>query len=91
VLADFELGQDELSLLLEACQTADIIAELQSTIETLGVDCAGKELAEVRQQRLAYARLVAALRLPGGLNDESGRDRRPRRCQIRGVYKFGGV
>jgi hypothetical protein len=89
VLADFLLDEHERGLLLQACQTLDIVADLQAAIERLGVDCAPRELAEIRQQRLVYARLVAALRLPGGLDhDESGR-KRPQRRAIRGVYSIG--
>ncbi len=88
VLAEFELEEHERSVLLHACQTADIITDLQAVIDKLGGDCAGRELTEVRQQRLAYARLVAALRLPGGL-DEDGRPTRTQRRPIRGVYSTG--
>jgi hypothetical protein len=85
---DFVLEPYEASLLLQACQTCDHIAELQAVIETLGVDCAPKELAEIRQQRLAFARLIVSLRLPGGLEGE-GQVRRPQRRAIRGVYRGG--
>ena len=87
VCTDFELEPYEASLLLQACQTADIIADLHAVIGTLGVDCASKELAEIRQQRLAFARLIVALRLPGGLDE--GQVRRPQRRAIRGVYRGG--
>jgi hypothetical protein len=87
VWSDFELEPYESSLLLQACQTADHIAELQAVIGTLGVDCAPKELAEIRQQRLAFARLIVALRLPNGLEGE-GQARRPQR-RARGVYRGG--
>ena len=86
---DFELEPYETSLLLQACQTADIIADLQAVIDTLGVDCAGRELAEIRQQRLTFARLIVALRLPNGL-EEGGRDRQPQRRGLRGVYRLPG-
>jgi hypothetical protein len=86
VCADFELEPYEASLLTQAAQTLDIIAGLQTVIETLGVDTAGRELAEVRQQRLVYARLIVALRLPNGLDEGQ---RRPQRRGIRGVYNKG--
>ncbi len=89
--ADFELEPFEASLLEQACRTADIIETLQSVVDSLGVDCAGRELAEVRQQRLAFARILVALRLPAGLDDEPGRARRPQRRGIRGVYSMGGA
>jgi hypothetical protein len=86
VLAEFQLEPYELSLLTQAAQTLDIIDDLQAVIETLGVDTAGRELAEVRQQRLVYARIIVALRLPNGLE---GDDRRPQRRGLRGVYNRG--
>ena len=47
-------------------------------------------LVEARQQRIALARLLAALRLPAG--EEEAGDRRPqRRMGVRGVYGVGGV
>jgi len=88
VCEQFEMEPYESSLLLQACQTSDHIAELQAVIETLGVDCAPKELAEIRQQRLAFARLIVSLRLPGGLEGD-GNARRPQRRAIRGVYRGG--
>jgi hypothetical protein len=88
VLAEFVLEPYEASLLTQAAQTLDIIDDLQQTIAQLGVDTAGRELAEIRQQRLTYARLVVALRLPNGLEDD-GRDRRPQRRALRGVYRGG--
>jgi hypothetical protein len=89
VLAEFELEEYERGLLLQCCQTADIIADLQATIEMLGVDTASRELAEIRQQRLTYARLIVALRLPGGLEGD-GHERRSQRRGIRGVYRLQG-
>ena len=92
VLADFELDEHERSLLLQTCQTLDIIDDLQQTITTLGVDVAARELTEIRQQRLAYARLLAALRLPSGSVGDEAKDRRPqRRTGARGVYQIGGA
>lgn len=92
VLSGFELEEYERGLLMQACQTADIIDGLQAVIDELGVDCAGRELAEVRQQRLVYARLVAALRLPAGDEDDQASGRRPqRRAGVRGVYSVGGA
>ncbi len=47
-------------------------------------------LVEARQQRIALARLLAALRLPAGEESEVGGDRRPqRRMGVRGVYGVG--
>jgi hypothetical protein len=89
VASDFDLEPYESSLLLQAAQTADHIAALQRVIEQLGVDCAHRELAEIRQQRLTLARLLVSLRLPSGLEGEEGQARRPQRRAIRGVYRGG--
>lgn len=89
VCSDFELEPYEASLLLQAAQTADHIAGLQAVIEQLGIECCPKELAEIRQQRLAFARLIVALRLPPGLIEGEGQARRPQRRAIRGVYRGG--
>ncbi|MDC9015127.1 terminase [Mycobacterium marinum] len=92
VVNDYELDEWERSLLVEACRTADTIDALQSVIDTLGVDCAGKELAEIRQQRLVYARLLAALRMPAGDETDQAAGRRPqRRVGVRGVYGIAGA
>jgi hypothetical protein len=87
--SDYVFEPFETSMLLQAAQTCDHIAALQAVIEKLGVDCALKELAEIRQQRLAFARQLVALRLPSGLEGE-GQTRRPQRRAIRGVYRGGG-
>ena len=90
VNAQYVLEPHELSLLLEACQTKDIVQGLQQVVETLGLDCAGRELAELRQQRLVLARLLVAVQLPGGLA-EDGRSLRTQRRAVRGVYRGGVV
>lgn len=89
VVTDYDLETHEQGLLLQCCQTADIIADLQHTIDVSGVDCTPRELTEIRQQRLTYARLLVAMRLPGGVEDD-GRVRRPQRRGIRGVYTLPG-
>jgi hypothetical protein len=86
----YELEPHESSLLLEACQTLDIAQGLQGVVDTLGLDCAGRELAELRQQRLVLARLLVALQLPGGLAEDS-RPIRTQRRGVRGVYRTGGA
>ncbi len=45
---------------------------------------------EERQQRIALARLLAALRLPDGEAGDETRGRRQRRVGARGVYGIGG-
>jgi hypothetical protein len=49
--------------------------------------CAHPAVVEARQQRLALARLLAALRLPAGAEDDLAAGRRPqRRVGVRGFY-----
>ena len=84
VVSVYECDEHELSLLLQACRALDTCDELQSIIDTEGVmirkwhSDSGKAmalgphpaLAELRQQRQAYARLIAALELPAGVASE---------------------
>jgi len=81
----FELDAAEMALLVQACRTADSLEALQVALDASSVvDGVGRPsplLAELRQQRLVLARLVAALRIP----DEDGI--RAQRRQIRGVYR----
>lgn len=90
VNGDYELESHELLLLENAARTADLIASLQSRIDTDGpVLPAGKThpaVAEIRQQRITLARLLVALRVPTG--DEEARPSGQRRG-IRGVYSLG--
>lgn len=88
VSSDFELEAHESVLLESAARTADLVADLQSLIDREGLVLGGKThpgVAEIRQQRLVLARLLAALRVPTGDEDDrpSGQ-RRP----IRGVYRL---
>lgn len=47
---------------------------------------------EARQQRIALARLLAALRLPAGADGDEAQGRRPqRRVGARGVYGIRGA
>ena len=49
-------------------------------------------LVEARQLRIALARLLGALRLPAGDEDDQAAGRRPqRRVGARGVYQIGGA
>ena len=90
VVTDFELSVHELNLLLQACRTVDVLDILQAH-----VDCDGPVLdsptgvrthpavVEIRQQRIALARLLAALGLPTGVDD----DKKAQRRSVRGVYQ----
>jgi hypothetical protein len=92
ILADYELDQHEMLLLVQACRTADILDRLADAAEDApltvnnfrGDPVANPLLTEQRQQSIVLARLLAALRLPTGEDDT---ERRPqRRGGVRGVY-----
>ncbi|BBY33356.1 hypothetical protein BST33_10045 [Mycolicibacter minnesotensis] len=101
VTADFELDEHELALLEDAARTADLIAQLQERIDRDGVmtEAYGGRahpcLGEVRQQRLALARLLVALRVPSGEESDEDDDEpvrrsgRPQRRGMRGIYAVG--
>ena len=89
VLADFELGEHELSLLRQAVRVADICDDLQGLVDRDGPLKDGRAhpaLVELRQQRIVLARLVVALRVPMGDEDAE----RTQYRGIRGVYSIKG-
>src|SRR5215204_5976092 len=96
VVAVYELEEHELLLLREMVRTVDTLDALEARVAADGVlldssqgERAHPALVEARQQRIALARLQAALRLPAG-EEESGDQRRPqRRTGVRGVYGLG--
>lgn len=93
VLGTYELEQHELALLHEAVRTVDLLDALAALVDTEGLTAESSQgsrvhpaVVEARSQRLALARILAALRLPAG-EEESGTERRPqRRGGARGVY-----
>ncbi len=95
VLDAYVLEQHELLLLREAARTADLLDELEKRIKAEGAviespqgEKAHPAAVEARQQRITLARLLAALRLPAGEEEEG--DRRPqRRTGVRGTYRTG--
>lgn len=85
VLDEYTLEQHELLLLREAVRVVDVLDRLASRLAADGVvvaspqgDRAHPALTEARQQQITYARLLAALRLPAG-EEQEGADRRPQR------------
>ncbi|WP_433187748.1 hypothetical protein [Actinoallomurus sp. CA-150999] len=90
VLEAYELDEHELSLLRQAVRSADLCDELQAVVDEegpmvttrLGEVKAHPAIVELRNQRITLARLIVALRVPLGEQDE---DRQQRRG-IRGVY-----
>lgn len=99
-LTKYELEAHELALLLELARTADMLGDLAAIVEqegpTVDFPAGGQRmhpaLVEARMQRIAFARLAAALRLPSGDEGEESKDlRRPqRRVGVRGVYSIRG-
>lgn len=94
VLADFDLEEHERALLVEAVRTVDLLAELDQAVKAEGAVVnspqgrkANPAAVEARQQRIALARLLAALRLPSGDEGDKQATARPqRRVGARGVY-----
>ena len=93
VLEDFELTEPETAVLREACRTADSIDALQAIVDDEGPMSTSSQgvrvhpaLVELRQQRIALARLFAAMHIPIG--EEQGRTQHR---GARGVYGVRGV
>jgi len=102
VVSAYVLAEHELVLLRQACAVADVCDELRSVLAAEGVMTATRlgerkvhpALVEVRQQQLALARLVVALRVPlGDQEDQSpavpSTAARLQRRGLRGVYGGG--
>lgn len=78
----------EAALLVEACRIQDRLDELDAVVRTDGVTVTGHgtvkahpALIEARQQGIALARILTALRIP----DEDGHQAQ-RRTGVRGTY-----
>lgn len=91
----YELEEHELVLLREAVRLVDTLDSLQERADADGVVIeedrrlkAHPAIVEARQHRIALARIMAALRLPAG--DEEDTKRPQRRVGARGVYAMGG-
>lgn len=99
VVKDYELEEHELRLLHEAARTVDLLNDLDAAVRTDGVMVdspqgvkAHPAAVEARQQRIALARLLAALRLPAGDEGDQQATARPqRRVGARGVYGIRGA
>lgn len=94
VVAVYVLTAPELRLLKAVCATADTLEELEAVVAAEGVTTAGSKgqtvahpaVAEARQQRLAFARLIAQLALPdpaGGVVRNPEQVRAQRAAQAR--------
>ena len=101
VVEHYELEEHETALLVEAVRTVDLLDVLDAAVRRDGplIDTpqglrAHPAAVEARQQRIALARLLAALRMPAGAEEEhpKGDLARPqRRGAPRGPYKLGVV
>lgn len=94
VLNDFELDEHELVLLRQAVRVSDTCDDLQAVINAEGPLLGAGDrqrshpaVVELRQQRIVLARLIVALRVPLG-EDEQPKQGAPRlqRRPLRGVY-----
>jgi len=90
VTGDFDLSEHELAQLEEACRVRDRIAQLRVQVDADGLMIDSSQgmrlhpaVAEERQQRLALARLLATLRVPGLEEDAL-----PVSRGVRGVYSL---
>ncbi len=99
VLDLFELEEHESALLTEAARTVDVLDDLAAAVrrdgamvQTTGGTKAHPAVVESRQQKIALARLLAALRLPAGDEGDHQKFARPqRRVGARGTYRIHGV
>jgi hypothetical protein len=80
--------------LRESCRTADSLDDLQALLDAEGITSESSQglrvhpaLVELRQQRIAFARLLTALRIPTG---DTGVGRTQTRGGTRGVYGIAG-
>ena len=92
-IAEYELTEHETNLLLQACRTVDVLDLLAAHVDVDGPIIDGPSglrthpaLIELRQQRIALARLLAALGLPTGVADDGPKKQRR---SVRGVYAVG--
>jgi hypothetical protein len=98
VLTDFELAEHEQVLLRQAVRVADLCDQLQAVVVAegplLSVDGHPRThpaVVELRQQRIVLARLVVALRVPLGDQEQEGPAEGPTRLQRRGTRGFYAI
>jgi hypothetical protein len=97
-----DLDEHEALALRELCRTADTLDRLQAIVDRDGELAESSQgmrahpaLVELRQQRIALARLVSAMQLPSGLAAPQPGGAQPvhpaqRRPGVKGVYAIGG-
>jgi hypothetical protein len=99
VVEDYDLEEHERTLLVQAVRTVDLLEKLDDEVRRDGPlvespqgQKAHPAATEARQQRIALARLLAALRLPAGDEGDQQAGARPqRRVGVRGTYGIRGV
>lgn len=99
VVSEYDLDEHETAILLEAVRTVDLLQELEARAAKDGavIDSpqglrAHPAVVEARQQRIALARLLAALRLPAGeAGDRQANARPQRRAGVRRPYGIRGA
>jgi len=99
VVGAYQLDEHEMSLLVQACRVADTCDRLQAVIDRDGPLVSGSggrirpALVELRQQQIVLTRILVALRVPIGDQENvpanAGASRLQRRG-ARGVYAFRG-
>jgi hypothetical protein len=96
VLGEYDLDEHELTLLREAARTVDSLDGLQAALDAEGLMSTSSQgvrvhpaLVELRQQRVTFARLLTALRIPAGERTEDSRTQH--RGGLRGVYGIAGT
>lgn len=99
VLSEYEFDEHEMALFREMVRTVDMLDALAEQVRADGLMVAGPGLTkrvhpaaiEARQQKIALARLSAALRLPTGEEGDHQAGARQRRVGVRGVYGVRGA
>lgn len=94
VTTAYDLEHHELTLLLQAARTADLLDDLEDEVRSAGAIVgspqgpkANPAAVEARQHRIALARLLVALRI---LESPADKDRTQTRA-VRGVYRMRGA
>lgn len=78
VWATYDLDDFEVPPLVQACRLADTVAELEATIAAEGMTVAGSKgqpvlhpaVSELRQSRMAVARLLGQIAFPTGVGSD---------------------
>jgi hypothetical protein len=99
VVDAYDLEEHERTLLVQAVRTVDLLEKLDEEVRRDGPlvespqgQKAHPAATEARQQRIALARLLAALRLPSGEEGDQQAGARPqRRVGVRGTYGIRGA